>query len=136
MRRMFPTACRSLKTWREERLGTIAQARAKIEAGAKERYERELAEHPAKLAARVAKTASTGRRSGGKPPEPPTAGALPKDRINLTDEDSRIMPVASGGFDQGSNAQAAVAAGSLRWWWRMGFRRRSIRRRSRRWRIG
>src|SRR5271169_5937153 len=37
---------------REERLRKIAEARAKIEARADERYERELAEHLAKLAAR------------------------------------------------------------------------------------
>ncbi len=98
---------------REERLRKMAQARAKIEARAKERYERELAEHEAKLAARAARTAATGKRPGGKPPEPPTAGPLAKDQINLTDEDSHIMPVAGGGFDQCYNAQAAVAAGSL-----------------------
>ena len=40
-------------------------------------------------------------------------GALPTDQINLTDEASRIMPVAGGGFEQCYNAQAAVAAGSL-----------------------
>jgi transposase len=98
---------------REERLGKIAQARAKIEARAKERYEREFAEHEAKLAARAARTAATGKKPGGKPPEPPTEGPRAKDQINLTDEDSRIMPVAGGGFDQCYNAQAAVAAGSL-----------------------
>ena len=98
---------------REERLRKIAEARAKIEARAKERYERELAEHEAKLAARAAKTAATGKRPGGKPPEPPAEGPLPKDQINLTDEDSRIMPAAGGGFDQCYNAQAAVAAGSM-----------------------
>jgi len=98
---------------REERLRKIAEARAKIEARAKERYERELAEHETKLAARAAKTAATGKRPGGKPPEPPAEGPLPKDQINLTDEDSRIMPAAGGGFDQCYNAQAAVAAGSM-----------------------
>ena len=36
-----------------------------------------------------------------------------KDQINLTDEDSRIMKVAGGGFEQCYNAQAAVATGSL-----------------------
>jgi hypothetical protein len=35
------------------------------------------------------------------------------DQINLTDEASRIMPVAGGGFDQCYNAQAVVTAGSL-----------------------
>ena len=98
---------------REERLRKIAEARAKIEARASERYARELAEHEAKLAARAARTAATGKKPGGKPPEPPAEGPLPKDQINLTDEESRIMPVAGGGFDQCYNAQAAVAAGSL-----------------------
>ncbi len=39
--------------------------------------------------------------------------ALPTDQVNLTDEDSRIMPVPGGGFEQAYNAQAVVAAGSL-----------------------
>ena len=98
---------------REERLRKIAEARAKIEARARERHARELAEHEAKLAARAARTAATGKKPGGKPPEPPTEGPRPKDQINLTDEDSRIMPVAGGGFEQCYNAQAAVAAGNL-----------------------
>ena len=33
-----------------------------------------------------------------------------KDQVNLTDADSRIMPVAGGGFEQAYNAQALVAA--------------------------
>jgi transposase len=40
---------------REERLQKLGEARAKIEARAKERFEREQAEHQAKLAARAAK---------------------------------------------------------------------------------
>src|SRR5450631_1312258 len=77
---------------REDRLEKLAAARAKIETRAKERFERELAEHEAKLAARAAKTAVTGKKPGGKPPPPPVEGPLPTDQINLTDEDSRIMP--------------------------------------------
>jgi hypothetical protein len=88
-------------------------ARAKIEARAKERFARELAEHQAKLTARAAKIAVTGKKPGGKPPPPPVEGPLPTDQINLTDEASRIMPVAGGGFEQCYNAQAAVAADSL-----------------------
>ena len=42
---------------REERLTKLAEARAKLEARAKERFEREMAEHRAKLAARDEKTA-------------------------------------------------------------------------------
>jgi len=98
---------------REKRLVKIAQARATIAARAKERFEVEQAEHEAKLAARDARQAATGRRPGGKPPAPPTAGPRPGDQVNLTDEDSRIMPMASGGFEQCYNAQAAVAAGSM-----------------------
>ena len=98
---------------RQDRLEKLAVARAKIEARAKERYARELAEHEAKLAVREAKTVATGKKPGGKLPQPPVEGPLPTDQINLTDEESRIMPVAGGGFEPCYNAQAAVAAGSL-----------------------
>ena len=98
---------------REERLRKLAEARAKIEARAKERHAREQAEHEAKLAARQAKAEASGKKPRGKPPEPPVEGPRPNDQINLTDENSRIMPVAGGGFNQCYNAQAAVAAGSL-----------------------
>ena len=98
---------------REERLKKLAEARAKIEARAKERYERELAEYRAKLAAREVKQKASGRKPGGKPPEPPVEGPRPTDQINLTDEESRIMPVSGGGFEQCYNAQAVVAESSL-----------------------
>jgi transposase len=98
---------------REERLAKLAEARAKIEARAQERFEREQAEYEARLAARDAKAAATGRKPRGKPPQPPVEGPLPTDQVNLTDEQSRIMPVPGGGFEQCYNAQAVVAAGSL-----------------------
>jgi len=98
---------------RETRLKKLAEARAKIEARAKERHAREQVEYEAKLAAREAKAEATGKKPRGKPPQPPAEGPRPTDQINLTDEDSRIMPVAGGGFEQCYNAQAAVAAGSL-----------------------
>jgi transposase len=98
---------------RAERLAKIAEARSKIEMRAKERFAREQAEHEAKLTARQAKAEATGKKPGGKPPAAPAAGPRPTDQINLTDEESRIMPVAGGGFEQCYNAQAAVAADSL-----------------------
>src|SRR6202795_593019 len=98
---------------REQRLAKLAEACAKIEARAKERFEQEMAEHRAKLAARQAQVEATGKKPGGRPPAPPVEGPQPKDQINLTDEDSRIMPVAGGGFDQCYNAQAVVATESL-----------------------
>src|SRR5688572_21658912 len=85
---------------REKRLKKLAEARATIEARARERFGREQAEYEAKVAARRAKAAATGRKPGGKPPEPPVAGPRPVDQVNLTDEESRIMPVAGGGFEQ------------------------------------
>jgi len=98
---------------RAHRLAALAQARTKLEARARERHARAMAEYLAKMAAREARTAATGKQPGGKPPAPPLEGPLSKDQINLTDEDSRIMPVAGGGFEQCYNAQAVVAAGSL-----------------------
>jgi len=98
---------------RQERLAKIAQARATIEARAKERHAREMAEHEVKMAAREAKIAATGKKLGGKAPQPLVEGPRPSDQVNLTDEESRIMPVAGGGFEQCYNAQAAVATGSL-----------------------
>jgi transposase len=98
---------------RELRLVAIAAAKAKIEARADERLEREQAEHHSKLAARAEQGKRTGKKPRGRPPEPPTGGVKDKDQVNLTDEDSRIMKVAGGGFDQCYNAQAVVATGSM-----------------------
>jgi transposase len=98
---------------RETRLEKIAEARATIEARAKERFKREQAEYQAKLAVREAKAEATGKKPSGRPLQPPVEAPPPTDQINLTDEDSRIMPVAGGGFEQCYNAQAVVAADSL-----------------------
>jgi hypothetical protein len=98
---------------REDRLARIAAAKAVIEARAKARLAREQAAYQAKMKARAAQAKRTGRKPGGRPPKPPSAGPGPQDQVNLTDPDSRLMPVAGGGFEQAYNAQAAVASGSL-----------------------
>ena len=98
---------------REKRLAEIARARVVIEARAKQRYVREKAEHDARMAAREARSAETGKQPGGRPPAPPVEAPGASDQVNLTDEASRIMPVAGGGFEQCYNAQAVVAVGSL-----------------------
>ena len=100
-------------TRREDRLTAIAAAKAKIEARAKERFEQEQAEYQAKLAKRIAKEKATGKKPGGKGPKPPEAGPLDDDQINLTDDESRIMKVAGGGFEQCYNAQAVVDTESM-----------------------
>ncbi|MBZ0095768.1 MAG: IS1182 family transposase [Sulfuricella sp.] len=98
---------------REDRLAAIAAAKAKIEARARERFEREQAEYEAKMAARAAKAAAKGKKPTGKPPQPPESGPRGEDQINLTDEESRIMKVAGGGFEQCYNAQAVVDTESM-----------------------
>jgi transposase len=98
---------------REKRLAEIARAKAVIEARATERHARERAEYEARVAEREAKAAQTGKKPGGRAPKPPVEGPLGTDQVNLTDEESRIMPVADGGFEQCYNAQAVVAADSL-----------------------
>jgi len=98
---------------REERLAAIRQAKAQIEARAAEREAQEKAEYEAKMKAREEKTTRTGKKPGGRPPAPPSVGVRPTDQINLTDEDSRIMPATGKGFEQSYNAQAAVDTESL-----------------------
>ena len=66
-----------------------------------------------KLQARAEKEARTGKKPGGKPPAPPSTGVRPTDQINLTDPDSRMMPVTGKGFAQSYNAQAAVDTDSM-----------------------
>lgn len=95
---------------REERLEAIAAAKAKIEERAKAQAE---AAHAGKLAEREERAKKNGRRPGGRPPAPPSGTPSDKDQVNFTDEDSRIMPVPGGGFEQAYNAQAAVDTDSL-----------------------
>jgi len=98
---------------REDRLAAIAIAKAKIEARARERFEREKAEYDAKMSARAAKEAETGKKPGGREPKMPDATPRAEDQVNLTDDESRIMKVAGGGFEQCYNAQAVVDSESM-----------------------
>ena len=95
---------------REQRLAAIAAAKAKIEARVKAEAE---AAYAAKLAARAQRAKKNGKPPRGRPPTPPSGLPSDKDQVNFTDEDSRIMPVPGGGFEQAYNAQAAVDTDSL-----------------------
>jgi transposase len=95
---------------RGARLEAISEAKAKIHARV---IERDEAEYQAKISAREEKEQRTGKKPGGRLPELPLGDIDDKEQINLTDEDSRIMPTAGGGFDQSYNAQAVVATESL-----------------------
>ena len=98
---------------REDRLKAIAEAKAKMEARAAERHAAEQAEYEAKMAQRKARAKATGKRPGGKPPQPPQSGVRPNDQINLTDEESRIMPAGGKSFQQAYNVQAGVDTETL-----------------------
>ena len=95
---------------REQRLAAIAAAKAKIEARVKAEAE---AAYAARLAVREQRAKKRGKRPGGRPPSPPSGTPTDKDQVNFTDEDSRIMPVPGGGFEQAYNAQAAVDTESM-----------------------
>jgi transposase len=80
---------------RESRLAKILEAKALLE----ERARSEAAEEAARRQA----------EGKGPPTKPPTeAVAEPKDQINFTDPESRIMKVSNKGWDQCGNAQAVA----------------------------
>ena len=97
---------------RQSRIAALDEAIAKLAAQAQERDAREAAEFKAKQARREAQEAQ-GKKPRGPQPKPPTPGPRDSDQINLTDEQSRIMPAPGGGFEQAYNAQAAVDAESM-----------------------
>src|SRR4051794_25009777 len=80
---------------RQSRLAKIQQARAMLE----ERARTEAAEEAARR-----------QEEGKAPPTVPPAKAVPepKDQINFTDPESRIMKVSNKGWDQCGNAQAVA----------------------------
>ena len=95
--------------FRQARQARLAQARKAIEARADERYQQELAEYQAKMREREEKARQSGRKPGGRPPQPPEAGPRDKDQYNFTDPESQIMKNSKdAGFDQHYNAQVAV----------------------------
>lgn len=97
---------------REKRLEVIRNAKAEIERRAEERYRVEQLEYEQKLLEREKKEKETGKKTRGKTPQPPVPGPAPKDQVNLTDPESRIMPKGKS-FKQAYNAQAGVDTESL-----------------------
>ncbi len=98
---------------REDRIKNIAKAKATIEARRNERYQREKEDYDKKMEARELKEKESGRKLGGKKPVAPENKPKSSDQVNLTDEESRIMPKSGGGFEQAYNAQAAVDHASM-----------------------
>jgi transposase len=98
---------------REARLAAIAAAKQEMEKRAAERYAREKSEYDKKVEERRKKEEETGKKTKGREPKAPVPGVREKDQVNLTDPDSRIMPLSGGGFEQSYNAQAVVDVDSL-----------------------
>lgn len=98
---------------RESRLKKIREAKAALEAEAREKVGQQRAETEKKLAQRADEQQRTGSKKRGRKPQPPDpAQAHPAEdtQRNFTDPESRIMPDGGnkGSFVQGYNAQIAV----------------------------
>ena len=93
---------------REDRLKVIKDAISKIETRANERYEKDKKEYDDKIEYRKEKEKLTGKKTKGRAPKPPVSTPNDKDQVNLTDDESRIMPVSGGGYMQAYNGQASV----------------------------
>lgn len=100
--------------FRQNRRANLSQAKQVLEARAEARYQAELADYEAKLQERASKAERTGRKPGGRAPQPPTPGVRDKDQYNFTDPDAPITKNShNGGFDQNYNVQVAVEQHSL-----------------------
>jgi transposase len=94
---------------RETRLARLAEAKAVLQERAAERTAGEQAEYEAKMAERETREQQTGKRTPGRPPQPPVPGPRDLDQYNFTDPDSRIMKnPTNAGFEQAYNVQVAV----------------------------
>ncbi len=87
--------------FREERLKRIREAKKALEEAALEK---------ARAEGKLDENDQPKPRKGGRPPKTPPGQPKPKDQYNFTDNESRIMKMNHGGFDQAYNCQAAVDA--------------------------
>ena len=93
---------------RQDRISAITMAKKEIERRAAQRYEQEKEAYEKKISEREAKAKLTGKKPRGRTPKRPEPGPRKTDQVNLTDEESRIMPTSGKGFEQAYNAQAGV----------------------------
>lgn len=97
---------------RVSRLTKIREAKASLEAEAKERAEAAEAAVEAKLVARKQHERETGKKTRGRAPQMVNVAEAkpePKAQRNFTDPESRIMKDgATGSFEQSYNSQIAV----------------------------
>jgi len=98
---------------RTDRLKVIEDALDTIKERSNQRYAKEKAEYDKKMEKRAAKEKETGKKTGRPKPKPPNSKPEKKDQVNLTDDESRIMPKKGKGFEQCYNAQSAVDVDSM-----------------------
>lgn len=98
---------------RADRLKAIEAALDTIKDRSNQRYVKEKAEYDKKMEERAAKEKQTGKKTGGPKPKPPNSKPEKKDQVNLTDDESRIMPMKGKGFEQCYNAQSGVDVDSM-----------------------
>jgi transposase len=97
---------------RETRLQAIVEAKERIRIREQERVAAEQAAYEKRMAERAARERENGKKYRGSKPKPPSRAMNPNAQINLTDDESRIMPTGDG-FVQAYNAQGAVDCDSL-----------------------
>jgi len=97
---------------RETRLQAITEAKERIQAREQARVAAEQAAYAQTMAERTDREQETGKKSRGRKPQCPSRAINPNAQINLTDDESRIMP-SNDGFVQAYNAQASVDCRSL-----------------------
>ncbi len=99
---------------RETRLKRLAEAKEVLHARSAERTAAEQAAYDAKMAERAEREQETGKRTSGRPPQPPVPGPRDLDQYNFTDPQSRIMKnPTNAGFEQDYTVQIAVDQAKL-----------------------
>src|ERR1700687_5852858 len=97
---------------REGRLKAIAEAKERIKAREAEQQTQDERDWEEIMADRQRIKAINGRKLDSRPPPHPKKGDRSDPQLNLTDDESRIMP-SPDGFIQGYNAQVAVDCESM-----------------------
>jgi transposase len=94
---------------REDLIKGITRAREKIEVMEQQRIDEVKKKYEERIEKRRQKEQETGKKAQGHEPQLPDLTINEKAQINLTDEESRIMPTSAENFIQGYNAQAGVS---------------------------
>jgi transposase len=96
---------------RADRLRLIDEAKTRIKAREEQRIAAEAIAYKARMSQREARERESGKKTGGPKPKPPSRAIDPQAQVNLTDEESRVMP-SKDGMVQAYNAQGMVDCAS------------------------